>query len=209
MVFSIFSLLIAAAALSITIWRWWVERPSLRLEQERFYLRDDCLIETADKHDGIAVQNADGSGCTQYIRARACNDSRGGTARSTQVLAYIPATTGHPGLDVRSLRWGSAEVGEGAEPVDSLDIPPGVQRHIDIIECSVPESDPSRAQVRVAREPSGEGHVLGEGTTCIQLIAACEGRGSSGYELEVEFDGRSVKVKSLRKKKGRAKTLGG
>lgn len=180
---------IALAAFSIVVWRYISERPNLELRQANITAPDGRPYRVADYHDGIVVGVGDDR--KQYVRARIHNSSRSGTARDTQVLAYTPKKEKYVGLDVRPLRWGSAETGD--ERVTELNIPPGAERHIDLV---VSERDgPGRsARLRVGREPTGDGHHLPRGSTTLYLIVACDGRRAKNYEIDLEFDGDNVKV---------------
>lgn len=201
---------VATLALLISVWRFWAEFPRLDLRQEPLVDAHGAPLEVAKYHDGIVVDSR------QYVRARVHNKSWLGTARGTQVLAYIEPIEeiGYKGLDIRPLRWVSAE--ENDNPVTALDIPPGVDRHIDLAVC---KSEPSpgtddqtrsaaearKATVGVAREPAGEGHRLPVGQTIpLLLVVACGGRRAGGFEVKVEFDGENLLVNDgpRRRKRG-------
>jgi hypothetical protein len=85
--------------------------------------------------------------------------------------------------------------------VSALDIPAGVDRHIDLIVCEPKppqnnsDTERRRALIRVAREPSGKGHVLPVGSRVpIKLIVACEGRRAASFQINVIFDGIDVRI---------------
>jgi hypothetical protein len=191
------SAMVAVVALLLTVSRLVAEFPKLKLLQEPVVDKSGAPLDVANYHDGIVVDTNGQK--RQYVRARVRNTSLIGMARGTEVLAYIRATSdkpkSYPGLDVRPLRWASAEYRGTRRPM--LDIPAGVERHIDLVVC---EPDPRaagkrRARVRVAREPSGEGHLLPENQEIpIFLVVACDGRRAAAFVTHVLFDGENIQV---------------
>lgn len=191
------SAIVAILALLLTFLRLLAEFPKLKLLQEPIADANRAPLLVAKYHDGIVVHK-NGTKC-QYVRARVRNTSLLGMARGTEVLTYIPAPSdkpdSYPGLDVRPLRWVSAEHSDAG--VTQLDIPAGVERHIDLVVCEPDPDAPGkrRAAVRVAREPSGEGHLLPRNQeVSMFLLVACDGRRAAAFAMRVLFDGENVQV---------------
>lgn len=194
------SAIVAVFALLLTVLRLLAEFPKLKLLQKPIVDESGTPLPVANYHDGIVVHK-DGTK-RQYVRARVRNTSLIGMARGTEVLTYIPAPSdkpdSYPGLDVRPLRWVSAEQSDAADArVTQLDIPAGVERHIDLAVCEPDPDAPGkrRAALRVAREPSGKGHLLPRNQeVSMFLLVACEGRRAAAFAMRVLFDGENVQV---------------
>jgi hypothetical protein len=140
----------------------------------RFYLGRPNLVfrprssddpAAASYHDDVGPKDGTGD---RFIRARVRNESRFFIARGVQVLAYTRGCDGYEGLDIRPLRWGSAET--GSDIVTQIDIPPKMERHIDLIEVA---GDPRLPRIRVGRQPRLGGDWLPSGPTEIFLLLSC------------------------------------
>jgi hypothetical protein len=95
-----------------------------------------------------------------FLRARVRNLRGCAAAEDVQVLV-TSFRASSLGLDTRSLEWSGQRVQREADPVTSILVPPGVERHIDILQIGSSRlNGTDEARLCVSPKPWGGGHAL-------------------------------------------------
>ncbi len=176
------ALAVSLSSLAVALVRFLWERPKLAIDRV-----PESAADAASYHDDVR------SDTTRFVRARVCNKSKFVTARNVQVLAYTVGDRDreYQGLDIRPLRWGSAEGPD--EVVVRVDIPPKAERHVDLVEADAGHSgEELDAHVRVGRRPRLEGDRLPSGQNRLFLLATCDDMRSKAFCIDVKIDGTGL-----------------
>lgn len=153
--------------------RWWRD-PLLRLEHEPH---------VSDPHWDI-VCVADES---LFVRARVRN-ARGCVAAKDAEVIVTEFRAGQLGLTGRTLEW-SGRRARSEPPVTRIDIPPGLTRHVDLVQVT-PKDDAFDARLCVHPRPWGEAETI-QGTNEVKLrvVLAAANADPVAYEMWVRHRG--------------------
>lgn len=135
-----------------------------------------------------------------FLRLRVRNARGCAAAEDVQVLvaAYH---AGNLGLEGRALEW-SGQRERGGTPVTTLRVPPGLQRHVDLLQITPrletdedppqPAEDPLAHDARLCVHPKpwGAGHrIPSAGDHDIVVTVTAANADSISYEMTISYDG--------------------
>lgn len=155
--------------------RWWRE-PLLTLEY------DD---KQGPPHwDRVLVQPQD-----FFLRLRVRNAPRCRSAENVQVLV-TQYEGGQLGLDTRPLEWSAQRLPPGGGAVTVLGIPPGVQRHVDLLQIKA-AAGALHAHLCVVPTPWGSGHVVSARDHTLELTVTAKDVDAITYKLSLRYRGQA------------------
>jgi hypothetical protein len=188
------SFVVAGVALVITLTRWYVDeyrRPRLSLE----------FAPEEDRHqDVVPLEKPAFDPSLRKIiwyRVRVSNSQRSRTAQDAQLLVRtISARDGRLGLDMRPLPWSGAYLTEESrERALSINLPPGVARHVDLVVWHMAEDGSTNAEIAVRPPPTAHGHMLIDSERVdLELWATAADAKSVRYLCSIEFKDGSITI---------------
>ena len=137
-----------------------------------------------------------------FLRVRVRNARNCDTATDVQVLvsSYRAADLG---LEGRALEW-SGQRAWSDPPITRLDIPPGLQRHADVLQIGPaepaqagPDMPPATdgdteaplARLCVFPKPAGSAHLIPEGDHHVTVVVTATNANPVGYRFTIVYDG--------------------